>query len=259
MLIVPKKCFYLCCKYSVDFDKSAISTAQDLQHNKYNMRVLEKLFDIVAPYDCLVCGEESRLICAWCWPDSLQANPSRCYLCLRASSGCSVCSKCQPRTPIRYLWAATNYSSVAKTLVGCMKYHQQRQAAVLIAQKLNETVPYLSDVVISYVPSASSRLRQRSFDHSRLIAKEFARLRGLDFAPVLMRRNQLRQVGHTRTERIKQAEGAYRAINPRFISKKRIILIDDVLTTGATIEEAAKTLKRAGAKSVDAAIFAQAI
>lgn len=222
------------------------------------MKILEKLFDIFAPNSCLSCGQESRLICAWCWPHAFDALPSRCYRCYKSTSEAAVCDKCRKATPVMRAWVTTAYNKLPRELIKGMKYQQQRQAVYLLAQKFNEALPHFEEITITYVPTASSRHRQRGFDHSKIIARELASLRGLDYAPLLIRTNQLRQVGSTRKDRLAQAKGAFRVINTRHLLRKRILLVDDVLTTGATIEEAARTLKRAGAKKVDAAIFAQA-
>lgn len=224
------------------------------------MRVLEKLFDVVTPYDCLVCGHEGKLICPWCWPDAFDSVPSRCFICKKASSDSTSCKNCiTSSVTLEHVWVATAYTGYSKQLVKGMKFAQHRQAAHLIAAQLHQTLPYLDgDYIVTYVPTASSRRRERGFDHAKLIAAEFARVRRLAYAPLLIRCNQTRQVGHSRSERLAQVAGAYRPARSRHISKRKILLIDDVITTGATIQEASRVLRAAGAKSVDAAIFAQA-
>ncbi len=140
-----------------------------------------------------------------------------------------------------------------------MKFKYSVEAAETIAKELLNTIPSMSpDVVIINVPSATSHTRQRGFDHARVIAKNLAILTKLQFSPSLARLGQARQVGSTRSQRQSQMEGVFNVINPGSVNQKHVLLVDDVITTGATIESAAKALKQAGAKSVDAVIFAQA-
>ncbi len=136
-----------------------------------------------------------------------------------------------------------------------LKFGRAQAAAQDIARALDDVVPFLApDTVITHVPTATSRVRMRGYDQSRLIAKEFARLRSLPYRSLLLRIGQARQVGSTRVERARQVDGAFRLL--RRIPEK-VLLIDDVVTTGATIESAAKLLKTHGAKKVHAAVFAQ--
>lgn len=220
------------------------------------MKLLEKLLNTVAPNQCLVCDQEGSLLCEWCLPDVFEAVPSRCAFCIRKTDHSAVCAKCVRQTPLRQVWVSTIYKDVAKKLVQHMKFHPDRSACLTIARWLDETMPYFSDVTISFVPSARTRVRQRGFDHAALIAQEFAALRQLPCEKLLERQGSLRQVGSEKKQRIQQVLGAYRAVGTPPAS---VILIDDIMTTGATLSEAARTLKKAGARNVNALIFAQTI
>jgi predicted amidophosphoribosyltransferase len=105
------------------------------------------------------------------------------------------------------------------------------------------------------VPTASKRVRQRGFDHAELLAKKFALLRGLPFRNLLKRVSQSRQFGADRITRKQQIKGVFK-YNYR-LSGEIVLLIDDVVSTGATIEESAKFLKEAGAKRIHVAVFAR--
>jgi competence protein ComFC len=136
-----------------------------------------------------------------------------------------------------------------------MKFDSSRAMARLIAGKLYDTVPFVDFEVVTYLPSASSRVRNRGYDHAGLIAKTFARRRGLFFERLLVRHGQARQLGASRAERKRQAEATYFA--KRNLNYENVLLIDDVISSGASLEAATKVLRRAGVKNVYAAVFAR--
>lgn len=221
------------------------------------MRLIEHFFRILAPANCLQCGSEGSLVCAWCVESALPETVPRCYRCNKVSANSRTCPACRRHSPVRHLWLRTEYSKVARRLIHTMKFKYSAEAAETIAQELMSTLPALPpETVVTYIPAATNHVRQRGFDHARAIAREVARLSGRRFLPTLARHGQARQVGATRRQRFAQMEGVFRPKSPLFIKDAHLLLIDDVLTTGATIESAARTLKAAGAKSVDAAVFA---
>lgn len=114
------------------------------------------------------------------------------------------------------------------------------------------------EAVLVPVPTATSRVRQRGYDQAGLLSQELSRRTGLPSLPLLARCGQDRQVGSGRTERVRHLTGAFRVPAGKDVRGKHVILVDDVLTTGATLEAAAATLHKAGAARVDALVFAQA-
>jgi ComF family protein len=123
---------------------------------------------------------------------------------------------------------------------------------------MDELLPDISpDTVICHVPTASVRVRLRGYDQSELIAKHLAQKRKMRHSTFLRRYGRSRQVGSGRAERFKHLKKALQ-VNPRAsLSGRHVLLIDDITTTGATLEAAANALKEAGAKTVDAIVFAQ--
>ncbi len=159
---------------------------------------------------------------------------------------------------MKYVWVHTLYSGPAQKLLYQLKFGRSRAAAALVADLLDTTVPALpKDTVLSYIPTATGRVRIRGYDQSQLIARMLAKRRGLEVARLLVRRGQTRQTGASRTQRIKQAELHYGLASIRSLKGTTVVLIDDISTTGATLEAAARVLKKAGAKQVNAAAFAQ--
>ncbi len=224
------------------------------------MTLAEKIISVIAPYNCLVCGAEGLVLCGVCEMDAFPALPSRCYRCKQLTKNYAVCPSCQSASRLRRVWVATTYTGTAKTLVGLYKFARVRAARNPIAQSLAETLPFLPhDTIISFVPTATSRLRQRGYDQAELIAREIARVRGLRCERLVTRVSQARQLGATKKQREHQLRDAFIVVRPQICRSKTIVIVDDVVTTGSTLAAVARVLRDAGVAHVDAAVFAQKV
>lgn len=222
------------------------------------MSLVEKLIAWVAPQDCITCGNEGSLLCDWCKPDAIEPLPERCYNCLKVSSASRVCLKCRPKSKLGNVWAVAQYKGAAKALVLRLKYGRASSAAMIMAEYLDCTLPYFEpQTIITHIPASSNRVRMRGYDQAALIAQCLAKKRGLLHVRLLARIGQQQQVGANRKQRLEQLQNSFRAFKPGLLGRTPIVLIDDVLTTGATLETAAKALRQAGAKRISAAVFAQ--
>ena len=219
------------------------------------MSLLDKIVSTFAPYDCLGCGIEGSLLCGDCLALFGQL-PERCYRCRKLSPGNKTCNSCRSSSVLRVVEASTTYEFIAKELVWQLKFQGAQAAANQIAQFMASLLS-TEGVVLVHVPTASSRVRQRGYDQAMLIAKALSRQTGLPHRTSLGRLGQHHQVGMGREQRVTQLAKAFRVLRPGSVAGKHIVLIDDVLTTGATLEAAARALKAAGAKHVDALVFAQ--
>lgn len=219
--------------------------------------MLEKFVALLAPHVCIVCGREGSLLCQACAYEAVPRLPDRCYRCKQLTRDSAVCSKCRRQTALRHVWPRTLYADTAKELVYRLKFARARASVYVIVDLLDEAVPFLPPTtIVTYIPTATSRVRLRGYDQSRLIARGFSERRGLRMQTLLMRVGQKRQLGSSRKQRFEQAQGNY-MLTKCDITDRQILLIDDILTTGATLEVAAALLKSAGAAQVMAAVFAQ--
>lgn len=222
------------------------------------MPLIDSLFSIFAPHDCLVCDAEGALVCNWCASEAFPELPSRCYNCKQLSSDYAVCESCRPATGLRHVWVRTEYDNTAKELMRHFKYQRTHSAKGIIATAMDEILPYFNaETVVVPVPTATSRVRQRGYDQADLLARRIARQHGLMSGRVVTRLTQSRQVGANRKQRRTQLQDAFMVTKPDLIKKAEILLVDDVITTGATLEAMALVLKQAGAKLVNAVVFAQ--
>lgn len=234
-----------------------------LQHNNHNisiMKLLEHFFNLLAPRDCLVCGKEGKILCSWCLPDAFSPLPSRCYKCLRLKTNSSTCEKCKSASKLTHAWVFSEYVGMAKKLVRHLKYDHYRDVAGIMAICMDSILPVLpKDVIVVPVPAVNNHIRVRGFDQSRLIAKELSKKRSLLYLDVLARHGKAQQVGSKYNQRHSQLENMIRVKEYKNIKGAKILLVDDVITTGSTLEVCAKHLKEAGALSVSAVCFAQAV
>ena len=221
------------------------------------MNMLESVISIFAPHNCISCGYEGEILCKQCWP-KLGLLPPSCYICHKTTIDNSICDSCSAETSLNQVWIRSSYSSVPKELIRLLKFNRAKAVSSTLATALTEIIPTNYQGTIVSIPTASSRRRQRGYDQAILIAKELARLTSLPYAPLLIRKGQSRQVGTQKAARASQIHDAFRIRTSRKLDMKQAILVDDVLTTGSTLEAAAKTLKNAGVQRVDAVVFARA-
>lgn len=225
------------------------------------MHMLEKIIATFAPHACLGCeAEENKLLCDGC-RQALPSLPSRCYRCHAITRDYAVCETCSRNSSLRRVQAVTTYEGLAKELLHRAKYERAQSGLAEIAAHMSEAyAPYfVDDILFVPTPTATSRVRQRGYDHAVLIAKHMARLTGAPAATLLVRTNQAHQVGASKTARFQHMQEAFRATHVSRLKDAHIVLIDDVTTTGATLEAAARLCKKHGARRVDALVFAQAL
>lgn len=220
------------------------------------MSLLDNFLSLLAPHECLGCGVQGALICNNCMVN-LPKITERCYRCRRLSDSNLTCPKCRKQSKLSRVKVATIYSGLAKELVWKLKFSGAQAAAKSMAIKMKQQIETNINLIVVPVPTATIRVRQRGYDQAVLLAKELAKQTGLKYVSCLSRTNQAHQVGAGRTQRIKQLSDAFRVTKPNQIPAAHILLIDDVITTGATLESAALILKKAGAKRIDALVFAQ--
>lgn len=220
------------------------------------MFALDGLMSLIAPHSCLKCSYEGAVVCEWCLPDIAPALPQRCYSCKAQTDNSSVCAGCHRNSRLKHVWVRTGYDSFAKQLVHDFKFGRKQAATTPIAYAMKEALPFLPvNTKVTHIPTANKRVRQRGYDHAELLAKALAMQSGLRFCPLLYRIGQTRQVGASRKGRLKQLEGAFQP--NKNVDASPILLVDDLVTTGGTLEAAARCLKQAGAKEINAIVFAQ--
>ena len=202
--------------------------------------IIDRLLSLIAPHLCYICRIEGAVLCSRC----AQTLPK--------------CPSSPGLRPTTVWFAATTYTGVAKQLVHALKFTYARRAATDAALLMVERFPEgYRPHVITYIPTATSRMRARGYDQARLIAVAVSRELALPCVPLLGRMGQKRQVGQDKHTRAAQLNGAFRPLAD--CSGQHVLLVDDVLTTGSTVSAASSVLYAAGAARVDVAVFARAV
>jgi len=189
-----------------------------------------------------------------------------------APDGVARCGNCERSAPLFERAAAYgSYDAGLRDLIHLLKYEQVRPAAKVLGRMLAEGASVLNDHFGSQpmmvpVPLHRSKLRQRGFNQAELIAREALKHGVLPGcapqlnASVLERcRPTESQTGLTRPQRRENIRGAFRVCHPELVVGREILLVDDVFTTGTTVSECARILRRAGATKVFVATVARVL
>ena len=206
--------------------------------------MIEKILEIIAPDTCLVCFKEGLGICQDCADIHLVTKKPSCVVCNKLNTDGKTCKNCFLKSKLSGAGISYRYEGIVRDLVWGLKYENKRSYARLLAIML----PFRAADIVCYVPSDGKTRRSRGYDQAELLARNYAKNNKLFFSKVLLRQSHIRQVGLNRAERIQNTKDNFICIAD--VKDKRILLIDDVVTTAATVSECARTLSSAGAKEV---------
>ncbi len=193
--------------------------------------------------------------------------PPLCAACGRSCRPeATICSRCARRLGtaepllgkgphgLDRAWSSAPHEGVARDLVTALKFRRLLPVADLIAERIHWLAPahMLSGTIVP-VPPAALRLRRRGFDPTGEIAAALAERLRAPLEPCLVRRGGGSQVGRRRAQRVAHPP----RIQARCAAPRSVLLVDDVLTTGATLTACAQALRGAGALRVVAVTFAR--
>ncbi len=209
------------------------------------------------PSECPRCGKPSDSprhapLCYECWGAISPYNGPSCGICGEplASGHGSVCGECLADRPaFSKAYAYGLFDGTLKEAIHCYKFASIRRLAAPLAGLLGGLGLPAVDVVAA-VPLTKKRLLERGFNQSMLLGREVARMTGAKLLPhaLLKVKDTPAQAGLGRKERSLNLRGAFMCGGP--VSGQTVILVDDVITTGATARECSKVLAKAGAREV---------
>ena len=243
------------------FDKIKTNMAFDVK-----ITTLFRPLDLVAPFTCRGCGALGEILCGCCKNYNKKAIPKICPRCKASRKDC----KCE--VPV---YAVARREGVLVDLTEDYKYKSIRRAAEVLAELMDEGIwkgerisegGEASDegrfwkrenVVVVPLPTVTKHIRERGFDHTLLLAKKLAkRHKGWRVQKLLERQENTVQVGTSGDKRREQAKRAYKIGKRAKIDPNvSYLLIDDVWTTGASMEAAIEKMQDAGAKNIVTAVI----
>ena len=223
-----------------------------------------RALDIFFPRWCIGCGKEGEFICDSCCRALPRIMPPLCPRCGRPQASGILCSSCVGwQTKINGIRSPFRFDGVIRQAIHQLKYRNLRALAQPLAGLLQDylaTNPLSGEVLVP-VPLHQKRLRERGYNQSGQLARELGKLISLPVVDDCLIRHRLASP-QTRTvtveERRRNVAGAFSCRDGR-LKDKQVLLLDDVSTSGATLDAGAAVLKAAGAASVWGLVVAMEI
>lgn len=232
------------------------------------MKIYRTILNFILPPRCALCGkimDADKGICDTCIQELEFLRAPICHRCghplgdnVNSVEHNLLCGQCMQHKhrAFRLSRSAFIYDDISKKLILDFKFHDHTDLAPLLAKMMyvaGEDIFQKGIDVIIPVPLHYLRLIWRKYNQSALLAQELEKLTGIRADNFILRktRHTKPQVECTGLARLQNVKDAFELQNPSLIKGKRILLIDDVLTTGSTLKECTSVLKHAGVKSVD--------
>jgi competence protein ComFC len=241
---------------------------------------MANLLDIFFPKFCVNCKKMGDYLCPNCFTYLSYEVSNICLVCIKPSYDGLIHPKCHKKNSVEGSFTGLVFNKTAKKLVYKLKYKPYIfDLASFLGDLLYESLiqkeefnkilkPFglaqggqvQDDIVLVPIPLSSKKFKKRGYNQAEILAKELAKKFDLKVCNYLIRVKETKsQVGLNKKERKENLKGAFE-LNIRYSANfkdKRVILVDDILTTGSTFSEAAKVIKNNGAREVWAVAFAK--
>lgn len=217
--------------------------------------MIDRMLSVIAPHLCCGCGKIGSTLCGNCKYDIVSELKTVCIRCQKPCGEKGICASCH--LPYSRAWCVGERQGSLQRLIGLYKFERVRSAYKDLGDLLSAAMPDLpAGVVIVPIPTVAAHIRQRGYDHTLLLARYIARKRQLPLQQLLVRLTKTTQRQESAAVREAQAKAAF-AVKGTVSKDSIYLLIDDVMTTGATLKYATKALQAAGATQVWVAVVAR--
>jgi competence protein ComFC len=220
--------------------------------------MFDTILSYLAPHYCCGCGQIGTPFCQGCIDEVAFEPFNSCFFCLKLTTK-GLCDVCRANYGINEAWCAGWRQGPLKELINNYKFERNKAAANCLADILDRILPYLpEDMVIGYVETIPGHIRQRGYDHMKLIASRFAKIRNLSKPIEITRLKDISQRSAKNLD-IRKKQMKNTLVAPDAIRDRQVLIIDDVITSGATLLEASRAVKQVGGCPMLAAIAHQPI
>lgn len=212
------------------------------------LKVLSKFSDVVMPRQCFGCGVLGTYLCGHCLYRNYISHVHGCHVCGKQTGKDLVHGDCREMTYLDGLVHVTVFDGVVRELIKAAKYSD----AYLVLDDLGKVMAqfgeqhgFLKESVITSVPLHRQKQRKRGYNQAEVLAKYFCKYSGRNYTRLLKRnRNTKTQVGMNETSRQVNLKSAFEVLSDNDLGRTdSVVIIDDVFTTGSTLNECAKVLK----------------
>jgi len=218
----------------------------------------EKLLDLIFPRICVGCKKYGTWLCDECLNQITPIVQGVCLFCNRQTKGSRFCKKCRKKGYLSGVFCGYYYEPPLSELIKGYKYDSLSVGPLLSAFFIYslKKVKMPQEFILCPIPLHYKKERSRGFNQALYFSNILADYFNWSMVQLLKRTKETKpQVSLDPRQRIKNVSDAFKVIGD--VSSKTIVLVDDVVTTGATINEAARVLKNAGARKVMALTLAK--
>ncbi len=223
----------------------------------------DQILSFAAPHICKGCGKQENSLCKSCYFNIIENIYDKCVICeipqppnIISKNG-NLCADCCRLNDFSRIFLVHERKGALLRLLDDYKYNSERATSAILAKMLDCALPAFDQkTTVSYITTSSPHIRERGFDHMKIVAEKFAKIRGLKCEKLLFRESSDSQHDKNARERKLLADKMF-SVRPNPPAK--ILLLDDIWTTGATMSAATKLLLDAGAEEVSLGIVAKQV
>ncbi len=244
-------------------------TALIISFTNHVQQIRDFFLDLIFPLTCLSCGQEGKTLCKVCSAKIILNKNFSCPHCKKPNEYGTFCNSCQTNYNFQGLWISLDYHDpLVAQLIKNLKYSLQKDIAQQLAHymlsfwqqnNLAKTTLSTQSPLLIPVPLHKRKLKFRGFNQAELLARNIADQTGwiLDTKHLIRQRFTKSQAKLNKKQRLLNVHKAFAWQNSNDITNCNIILIDDVASTGATLNNCAQTLRTQGVKNIWAWVVAQ--